>query len=261
VTVCRSKTENYLVIGGTSGIGAEVVRTLVARENTQVIFCGRNAVAGVALCAELDEVAAGRAEFVQADVTSTDSLDELFAHVRSSFNRLDGAFNGAGISGQDSVIRNVTFHESSETQFDQLFETNVKGMWRSLRHELTIMARQTHGAIVNCSSVAGLRCADSRSASYTASKHAVVGLSRALAVEYAPLGVRVNAVCPGVIDTPMLGEMRHELLADLRKKNAGARLGSPREVADAVAFLLSDQSTYISGTTLTVDAGGLHGAL
>lgn len=90
------------------------------------------------------------------------------------------------------------------------------------------MAAQGSGSIVNCSSVAGLRTADSLSAPYTASKHALIGLTRSLAVEYAPHGVRVNAVCPGVIDTPMLGGMREELLADLRRKSPGARLGTPR---------------------------------
>ncbi len=194
-------------------------------------------------------------------MTSAESVEDLFAYLKSTVDGLDGAFNGAGIAGSDSTIRNVPFHASTEAQFDTVLETNVKGMWRSLRCELEIMERQGYGAIVNCSSVAGLRSADSKSAAYTASKHAVIGLSRALAAEYAPRGIRINAVCPGVIDTPMLDRMREPLLADLRLKNPAARLGSPREVADAVVFLLSDRAGYINGTTLTIDGGGLYGAL
>jgi NAD(P)-dependent dehydrogenase (short-subunit alcohol dehydrogenase family) len=123
------------------------------------------------------------------------------------------------------------------------------------------MSRQRHGSIVNCASVAGLRAADSLSTSYTASKHALLGLTRALAVEYAADGVRVNALCPGVIDTGMLDGMADELQADLRRKNPAARLGTAHEVAVAAEFLLSDRSSYVSGTTLTLDAGGLTGAL
>ncbi|CAL9369474.1 A-factor type gamma-butyrolactone 1'-reductase (1S-forming) [Nocardiopsis dassonvillei] len=251
----------YLVVGGTSGIGAETVRLLAGLDGATVVFSGRSEESARELVASLGPDRRDRAVFVRADVTRRRDMDALFDRVRALPGELHGAFNSAGIAGGDGPLRGVPFHEADEHGFDRVVETNLKGTWHSLRGELAIMSAQGSGSIVNCSSVAGLRSADSMSASYTMSKHAVVGLSRALAVEYAAYGVRVNAVCPGVIDTPMLGGMREELLADLRRKNPAARIGTPREVAEAVVFLLSDRSGYISGTTLTVDAGGLTGAL
>ncbi|WP_420159506.1 SDR family NAD(P)-dependent oxidoreductase [Nocardiopsis sp. CNT-189] len=251
----------YLVVGGTSGIGAETVRLLAGLEGAAVVFSGRSAEAAAELAASLEPRERGRTVFVRADVTRQGDMDALFERVRALPGDLCGAFNAAGVAGGDGPLRGVPFHEADERGFDRVVEVNLKGAWRSLRGELAIMAAQGSGSIVNCSSVAGLRSADSMSASYTASKHALIGLSRSLAVEYAPHGVRVNAVCPGVIDTPMLGGMREELLSDLRRKNPGARIGTPREVAESVVFLLSEKSGYISGAALTVDAGGLTGAL
>jgi A-factor type gamma-butyrolactone 1'-reductase (1S-forming) len=246
---------HYLVVGGTRGIGRASVEQL-ARAGGKVLFCGRDTAAGEALAASVPD-----SVFMPADITRQDDVDRLFDAVTAHFPRLDGAFNAAGVIGRDSVHRGVRFHESNDENFDRVFEVNVKGIWRCLRHELRIMAAQGHGAVVNCSSVAGLRAADSLSAAYTASKHALLGLTRALAVEYAPAGVRINAIAPGVIDTDMLGGMRDALLHDLRRKNAGARIGTAAEVAETVGFLLSDAASYVSGAVLTVDAGGLTGAL
>ena len=246
---------HYLVVGGTRGIGRAAVEHL-ARSGGKVLFCGRDASAGAALAGSLPG-----SLFVPADITRQDEVDRLFAAVAQHLPRLDGVFNAAGVIGRDSVHRGVRFHESDEGNFDRVFEVNVKGIWRCLRHELRIMAAQGHGAVVNCSSVAGLRAADSLSAAYTASKHALIGLTRALAVEYAPAGLRINAIAPGVIDTEMLGGMREALLHDLRRKNPGARIGTAEEVAATVVFLLSDSAAYVNGAVLTVDAGGLTGAL
>ncbi len=251
----------YLVIGGTSGIGRATVEYLVAQAGAAVIFCGRNVERGKALAAGLEARAPGCARFFAADVTSQLDVDALFAFVRASFPRLDGAFNAAGVIGRDTRSRGVRFHESAEAELERVFAVNVKGIWRCLKHELALMDAQQAGSIVNCSSVAGLRSADSRSVAYTASKHALVGMTRALAVEYAAAGIRVNAVCPGVIDTEMLGGLKEHLVRDLVAKNPGARLGTAEEVATAVEFLLSERASYISGAVLTVDAGGLTGAL
>jgi len=251
---------NYLVVGGTKGIGAATVSLLVRSRSANVIFCGRDTEAGSALAASLT-MPQRLVRFVPVDIRSAIDVETLFSAVEESFTSLDGAFNAAGVAGTDSVIHKVRFHDSDEANFDRVFSVNVKGIWRCLRRELAIMSHQRHGSVVNCASVAGLRAADSLSASYTASKHALVGLTRALAVEYAADGVRVNALCPGVIDTDMLSGMADELRADLRRKNPAARLGAAIEVAEAAEFLLSERSAYISGTTLTIDAGGLHGAL
>ncbi|WP_017593144.1 SDR family NAD(P)-dependent oxidoreductase [Nocardiopsis potens] len=251
----------YLVVGGTSGIGAETVRLLAGIEGATVVFSGRNEEAAAEVAASLEPDRRRRAVFVRADVARRDDMDALFERVRALPGDLRGAFNAAGVADGGGPLHGTPSHEAGEEGFDRVVEVNLKGAWRSLCGELAIMAAQGSGSIVNCSSVAGLRTADSLSAPYTASKHALIGLTRSLAVEYAPHGVRVNAVCPGVIDTPMLGGMREELLADLHRKNPAARIGTPAEVAESVLFLLSDRSRYISGTTLTVDAGGLTGAL
>lgn len=248
-------TRHYLVVGGTRGIGRAAVEHLT-HSGGKVLFCGRDATAGTAVAA-----AVPGSIFVPADITRQDEVDRLFAAVAENFPSLEGVFNAAGVIGRDSVHRGVRFHESDEANFDRVFEINVKGIWRCLRHELRIMAAQGHGAVVNCSSVAGLRAADSLSAAYTASKHALIGLTRALAVEYAPAGLRINAIAPGVIDTEMLSGMREALLHDLRRKNPGARIGTAEEVAATVGFLLSDAAAYVNGAVLTVDAGGLTGAL
>jgi len=253
--------QHYLVVGGTSGIGRSTVTHLVTRSAASVTFCGRRIARGEALAAEMNALRPGSTRFVAADITRQADVDALFAAVEAAFPRLDGAFNAAGIVGADSVLRGTAFHESDEANFDRVFDLNVKAMWRCLKPELRIMAAQGSGAVVNCASVAALRCADSLSAAYTASKHAVLGLTRALAVEYARHHVRINAVCPGVIATEMLAGMEAPLLAELRHKNPGARLGTPEEVAETVAFLLSEAAGYISGATLTIDAGGLTGAL
>ena len=252
---------NYLVVGGTKGIGRAAVMHLVTSCSANVVFCGRDAEAGTALCESLSAHSDCIVRFVCADVCVETDVTALFQTVEGTLLSLDGAFNVAGIGGTDSVMRGVRFHDSDEANFDRVFAVNVKGIWRCLRHESAIMSRQGHGSVVNCASVAALRAADSLSASYTASKHALVGLTRALAIEYAGDGVRVNALCPGVIDTEMLDGIADELRADLRRKNPAARLGTAHEVAEAAEFLLSDRSSYISGTTLTIDAGGLSGAL
>jgi NAD(P)-dependent dehydrogenase (short-subunit alcohol dehydrogenase family) len=251
----------YLVVGGTRGIGAATVRRLAEDAGHTVVFSGRDAKAGEALEACAREAGGGRVHFVAADVTDAGSVDALFAGLGRLVPRLDGAFNAAGVIGTDTILRGTRFHDSTEEQLDDVFAVNVKGLWRCLRHELRLMAAAGGGAVVNCSSVAGLRAADSLSVSYTASKHAVVGMTRALAVEYARDNVRINAVCPGVIDTEMLGGLHDRLLEDLRRKNPGARIGRPEEVADVVAFLLSPRASYLSGAAVPIDAGGLYGAL
>ena len=251
---------NYLVVGGTKGIGRATVAHLVTSCSANVVFCGQDAEAGAALRESLAAHSDCTVRFVSADIRLESDVAALFDVVERTLTTLDGAFNAAGIAGTDSVMRGVSFHDSDEANFDRVFSVNVKGIWRCLRRELAIMSHQGYGSVVNCASVAGLRAADSLSASYTASKHALVGLTRALAIEYAGDGVRVNALCPGVIDTDMLNGMADELRADLKRKNPAARLGTAHEVAEAAEFLLSGRSSYISGTTLTIDAGGLCGA-
>ncbi|MBF6328293.1 SDR family NAD(P)-dependent oxidoreductase [Nocardia transvalensis] len=245
----------FAVVGATRGIGAATVEVLAADPARRVVFCGRDREAGAALAEKLGDTV----DFVAADVTRPDEVEQFFAAVATR-GRLVGAFNCAGVIGTDTILRGTHFHDADPAQFDAVLAVNVTALARCLRHELRLMVDHG-GAVVNCSSVAGLRAADSLSVSYTAAKHAVVGMTRALAVEYARHGIRVNAVCPGVIDTDMLAGLHDQLLEHLRAKNPAARIGTPAEVADTVEFLLSDRAAYISGTTVTIDAGGLYGAL
>ena len=168
------------------------------------------------------------------------------------YGRLDIAFNNAGIEG--APVRSA---EVSEADFDQIMAVNVKGVWLCMKFELQQMLMQGHGVIINTASVAGLIGAHSMSV-YAASKHAVVGLTRTAAVEYASKGIRVNAVCPAVIRTPMV-ERAIEQLPKLEQgiilNNPSHRLGTTREVAQAVLWLASDASSFTNGATLTVDGG------
>lgn len=247
----------HVVVGGTRGIGAATARWLAADPDHVVVVGGRDVDAGEQLAAEEH---AGQLHYRPADVTDPAALDRFFAEVIDLVPLVHGAFNAAGVVGNDTMLRGTRFHQATEDELDRVLGVNVSGTWRCLRHELRLMAASGGGSIVNCASVAGLRAADSLSTSYTASKHAVVGMTRALAVEYAPDQVRVNAVCPGIINTDMIDGMQGDLLQNLRNKNPGARIGRPEEVASLVAFLLSEDASYISGAAIPVDAGGLHGA-
>ncbi|MFI9510320.1 SDR family NAD(P)-dependent oxidoreductase [Nocardia sp. NPDC052566] len=257
MTTSTSADPVFAVIGATRGIGAATVAALAADPARRVVCCGRDRDAGAALAEKLGD----RVDFVPADITDPAEVEHFFAAVAER-GRLIGAFNCAGVIGTDTILRGSHFHEADPARFDDVMAVNVTALARCLRGELALMVEHgAGGAVVNCSSVAGLRAADSLSVSYTAAKHAVIGMTRALAVEYARHGIRVNAVCPGVIDTDMLGGLHDQLLAHLRAKNPSARIGTPAEVADTVEFLLSDRAAYISGTTVTIDAGGLSGAL
>jgi len=249
-----------LVTGGTSGIGEASVKKLFSC-GAKVVFTGRNKVKANEIIAELEDETKGSIEFIQADLNDFSTLDGLFEKVVQQFGRLDAAFNCAGIVGKDSPLQGMAFHETSFDNWQQVMTVNVTGLWYCLKKQLEIMYQQRSGVILNCASVAALRCSDSKSPAYTASKHAVSGLSKALAAQYAPHHIRINVICPGVIDTPLLGDMRNKILEELQSKNKGAAIGSSQEVAEIVSFLLSERSSYINGAQLTVDAGGLTGVI
>ncbi|MFD4433814.1 SDR family NAD(P)-dependent oxidoreductase [Nocardia sp. NPDC058497] len=253
------QSDNVLVvIGATRGIGAATVIQLANdHPDTRIVFCGRDVAAGEALADKLSPAV----EFVPTDITDPAQVAAFFDVVAARGN-LAGAFNCAGIIGTDTILRGNHFHDADPEEFEQVMAVNALAMATCLRHELRLLT--THGkggSIVNMASVAGLRAADSLAVSYTASKHAVVGLTRALAAEYSRHRIRINAVCPGVIETEILEGLHEPLLAQLRAKNPDAYFGTPTEVATTVSFLLSQNASYISGTTVTIDAGGLYGAL
>ncbi len=192
----------------------------------------------------------GEAVFVRADVTRAHEVEALIDEVARTFGGLDYAFNNAGIVGTPSSTV-----ECTEENWDQVIAVNLKGVFLCMKSEIPLMLKRGHGAIVNMSSIAGL-VGIRRNIAYVASKHGVVGLTRAAALEYAQAGIRINAVCPGFVRTPILkldtnpAMERHYLAAEPM-----GRLGRPEEIAVAVVWLCSDSASFVTGHTFSVDGG------
>lgn len=235
--------------GIASGIGRATALAL-AREGARLVL-GDVAAAGEETARDARALGV-QAEFVPADVTRQADVDALVARAISRHGRLDCAVNNAGIEG---VLRDTA--DYPEETFERVIQVNLIGVWRCLRAEVPVMLRTGGGAIVNTASVAGLVGAGALSA-YVASKHGVVGLTRSAAIEYAKAGIRVNAVCPGVIDTPMVDRLSAEMPA-LREALVAmkpmGRLGRAGEVAEAVVWLCSDAASFVTGHALAVDGG------
>jgi NAD(P)-dependent dehydrogenase (short-subunit alcohol dehydrogenase family) len=240
-----------LVTGSASGIGLATTE-LLAQMGAKVVASDIDGARGADRAAQLARD--GHAvTFVRADVADEDDVIALVGHVTSAHGRLDCAANCAGVGGGHALTADYPL----ET-FDDIVDINMRGTLLAMRHELrAIAARGDGGAIVNVSSTLGLR-GSPNAAPYSASKHAVIGLTRTAAVEYAPDRIRVNAVCPGAIDTPMMDET-FERFPGFREALTGfvplGRLGRPDEVAGAIAWLMSDGSSFVTGETLSVEGG------
>jgi NAD(P)-dependent dehydrogenase (short-subunit alcohol dehydrogenase family) len=201
----------------------------------------------------LIEAAGGVAVFVRADVSNANEVEALVSETVGRFGRLDAAVNNAGTEG---VVASTV--ELAEADWDRVIATNLKGVWLCMKYEIPRMVEHGAGTIVNTSSVYGI-VAGRGVAAYVASKHGVAGLTKAAALEYAPHGIRINAICPGAVRTPML--MRHipDAEAEDRWKalQPVGRMGTPQEVAAAVVWLCSDAASFVTGHTLAVDGGFL----
>jgi NAD(P)-dependent dehydrogenase (short-subunit alcohol dehydrogenase family) len=240
-----------LITGCSSGIG-RATSLKFASEGAIVTCADIDQKGGEATVAMIRE-AGGKAEFIQTDVSDANQVQALMGKIVTVHGRLDCAFNNAGIEGD--VIET---HESSERNFDRLMAINVKGVWLCLKYEIRQMLKQGGGAIVNTASVAGLSGFPALSL-YVASKHAVVGLTKSAALECAQAGVRINSVCPGPVDTPMMerigsnegrpGRTDFEAFVPMR------RYADPREIAQTVAWLCSSQASYVTGVAMPVDGG------
>ncbi|MFG3410103.1 SDR family NAD(P)-dependent oxidoreductase [Streptomyces sp. NPDC048142] len=239
-----------LVVGGSSGIGAASAR-LFAREGATVVVVARRKDRLAALVDELRGEGADAA-YVVGDVSDAEQAARAVDVTVSAYGRLDVAFNNAGIGGDRTPL-----HLMPDEVYNTIMDVNVRGVFNCLRSEIAAMLESGGGAIVNTSSVGGL-VAIPTAAPYIASKHAVVGLTRAAADEYATQGIRVNAVAPGTT--------RSEITADWFGRNPGledlansltpqGRTAEPEEIAAAVAWLLSDRCPFLTGTVLPVDGG------
>lgn len=238
-----------LITGALTGIGRATAQAF-ARTGASVVISGRHEDAGQAFAAELRRLG-GEAEFVQADVRHEDEVRKLVDQTIERFGRLDVAVNNAGTEGHPGPVTEQT----AET-YAAAFDTNVLGTVLSMKHELRAMSAQRRGSIVNISSTMGHKAAPGASI-YTASKHAVEGLTKAAALEGAEFGIRVNAVAPGPTETGMLkrftgtDDRKTGMIAGVPLKRAGA----PQEIADAILFLASDQASFLTGQILSVDGG------
>jgi NAD(P)-dependent dehydrogenase (short-subunit alcohol dehydrogenase family) len=200
-----------------------------------------------------------RVEVCHADVSRSEDVQAYIAATRAAFGRIDGLFNNAGIDGKVASIE-----QYDEAEFDRIIAVNLKGIFLGLRHVIPVMLAQGGGAIVNTGSIASERGLGGACA-YNATKHGVLGLTRTAAADVAARGVRVNAVLPGVIDTPLLEGMLHTLFngdVQLGKRTLGKiapqeRIGQPREVGEVVAFLLSDAASFVNGAAWAMDGGAL----
>ncbi|MBB3038077.1 SDR family NAD(P)-dependent oxidoreductase [Hoyosella altamirensis] len=189
---------------------------------------------------------------IQCDVTDENQVAAAVARTVEAFGSLDMAFNNAGI-----MLPPVDSADETAEAFDTIVAVNLRGVWAATKHELKQMRAQGSGAIVNCSSLGGLVGGDGR-ATYHATKHGIIGQTKSIALQYGPLGIRVNAVCPGTIDTPMVAQMAAR--GELDREAAAAReplrrLGRPEEIAAAVLWLCSDGASYVTGVALPVDGG------
>ncbi len=236
-----------LVTGGANGVGRAIGKRL-AHEGAHVIATDIDAAAGHAV---RDEVVAagGTADFIRADLAEEPDIERLFAHIVDLGRPLDVAVNNAAI---DLETGSQSGRWDAATM-ERVWRVNVMGAFHCMRHELEMMMGQGRGAIVNISSLAGLVGVLGKPA-YTASKHALIGLTRAAAIQYGPSGIRVNAVCPSAIRTDML-EIQGLDEAALIANHPLRRIAEPEDIADAALWLCSDQSRHITGHPLVIDAG------
>ena len=243
-----------IVTGGTSGIGRETA-VVFAKAGANVVIAGRRQEEGKETI-KLVRAAGGDGLFVKTDVSQAADVQALVQKTVEKFGRLDIAFNNAGIEGSTQPIA-----EQSEEDWDRTIDVNLKGVWLCLKYEIQQMLKQGRGgAIVNNASVAGLM-GSAGFATYAASKHGVMGLTKSAALETAQNGIRVNVICPAVIESPMEQRLFGE--PDVQKHMISlhpiGRFGTPKEVAEAVLWMCSDYASFMTGQSLVLDGGFLAG--
>lgn len=239
-----------LITGGSSGIGRAAALAF-ARERARVVIGNRRIAEGEETV-RLVRQAGGEARLIQTDVTNAAGVEALVAQAVEAYGRVDCAFNNAGVTGGMAPTA-----ECTEENWDHTLAVNLKGVWLAMKYEIRQMLKQGGGAIVNNASVAGLVGMRGGPA-YSASKGGVVQLTRTAALEYAKAGIRVNAVCPGFIETPMTGAHTRgnpDLEAWMKKVQPMGRLGTAEEVAEAVVWLCSDRASFTTGHALVMDGG------
>lgn len=238
-----------LITGGTTGIG-RATAIAFARQGAKVVVSGRRPKEGEETVKLIKE-AGGTGVFLAADVSKAADVKNLVERTVATYGRLDIAFNNAGV--ESSVMAPTA--DQDDDDFDKVFAINVKGVYLSMKYQIPAMLKTGGGSIINTSSVAGV-IGMPGAGPYVASKHAVIGLTKNAALEYAKLGIRVNAVAPAAIETPMLDRFTESVPRDLLTSlHPIGRLGKPEEIADAAVWLASPQSSFVTGQTIAVDGG------
>ncbi|HET7810564.1 MAG TPA: glucose 1-dehydrogenase [Steroidobacteraceae bacterium] len=243
-----------LVTGASSGLG-EATAIRFAEEGAKVVVAARRAEQSAKVVGRIQALG-GEAHYVPADVSRGADVEAMVKAAVQKFGRLDCAVNNAGISGP----RYTPIADVTEEQWDEVMNINVKGVWLCMKHEIPAMLANGGGSIVNVASIYGLKPSDAGTATYSASKHAVVGLTTSAACDYGQMSIRVNAVAPGFTRSEMVNPERpgaaERYQALLSRHSGMKRFGTAEETANAIVWLCSEQASYVNGAVLAVDGGG-----
>jgi NAD(P)-dependent dehydrogenase (short-subunit alcohol dehydrogenase family) len=246
-----------LITGATSGIGKAMAIKFAEKEFTTIIT-GRDEAKGKSSAKEISSLG-GNCKFFRVDFSDMKQISDLFEKIRKEYGHLDIACNNAGT---DEGATGVFTADIQENNFDLQMDVNLKSVWMCMKYEIKLMQEKGTGSIINISSINGLG-GTLGAAAYSASRHGIIGLTKTAAIEYAKTGIRVNVICPGMIDTPMLErvikginpENPEAVKSHLEQSIPLGKTGSPRDIAEAAYFLSSENAKYITGHTLIVDGG------
>jgi len=236
-----------IVTGAGSGIG-HATALAFGQEGAKVVVSDIDSKMGLNTVEEIKKNN-GEAFFVKCDVSSEEEVKNLVSKTVEKYGRLDCAYNNAGVEGKLSSTT-----ECTSDNWDHTINVNLKGTWLCMKYEIPEMLKNGKGSIVNCSSIAGLVGFETIPA-YVASKHGVIGLTETASLEFAKQNIRVNAVCPGAIHTPMLDRFTKNNEQAMAEQDPMGRVGKPEEIADSVLWLCSDKSSYVTGQAIAVDGG------
>lgn len=243
--------KNIIVTGGTSGIG-KISAIKLAANGANLIITGRDEEKGASVIQTIAEKSV-KAKFIRCDVTNKNEVENLFNLAVSELGSIDCLFNNAGIEGQIA-----SFEDSTEENWDRVINTNLKGIWYCMKNVIKHMITNGKGNIINMSSTSGLVGNGFGMTAYAASKFAIIGLTKSTALEYAKQNIRINALCPAFVETPMVDAICQENPKLRRRFEACqpiGRMAKPEEIANAVIYLFSDESSFITGTSFVIDGG------